>query len=64
MGFLMPDRIDARLTVMELIAELQKLPPDMRVETEGCDCVGPCIGVEKWGDEKGKFYAVLLRGDD
>ncbi len=27
------------MTVSELIAQLQKLPPDLKVEAEGCDCV-------------------------
>lgn len=32
-------------TVSELIAELQKLPPDLPVITEGCDCNGPAGSV-------------------
>ena len=33
------------LTVGELIALLQQLPPDMPVDAEGCDCVNEVKGV-------------------
>lgn len=36
--------IEKQLTVKELIEILQALPPDTLVETEGCDCWGPCVG--------------------
>jgi hypothetical protein len=34
------------LTVAELIAELQKMPPDAKVWHEGCDCYGQADGVK------------------
>ena len=34
------------MTVRELIAELQKQPPDAMVVSDGCDCVGLATGVE------------------
>jgi hypothetical protein len=46
----------------DLIAQLQKLQettPDAFVLTEGCDCQGPCSGVNV--DRDG--YVVLLRDD-
>jgi hypothetical protein len=33
-----------QVTVAQLIEQLQKLPQDAKVETEGCDCYGPCSG--------------------
>lgn len=33
------------LTVGELIAELQKMPQDLPVITEGCDCLGDAYSV-------------------
>lgn len=38
------------LTVAELIAELQKMPPEARVLTEGCDCTGQATSVRLQGD--------------
>lgn len=35
-----------QLTVREVIEQLQQLPPDALVALEGCDCYGPCCGVE------------------
>lgn len=37
------------MTVAELIAELQKLPPDFAVVTEGCDCYGTAqaVGIDR-----------------
>ena len=32
------------MTVSELIAALQKLPPELEVEAEGCDCVNDVRG--------------------
>lgn len=32
------------MTVAELIAELQKMPADAEVSTEGCDCEGTADG--------------------
>lgn len=46
------------ITVGALIAELQTLPQDAFVLTEGCDCEGPCSGVELSGKQ-----AVLKRDD-
>lgn len=36
---------DQSLTVAQLIAELQKMPPDALVHTEGCDCNGEAASV-------------------
>lgn len=33
------------MTVADLINKLQLLPPDAKVETEGCDCIGDAAGV-------------------
>lgn len=43
---------DDALTVAQLIAELQKMPADARVRTEGCDCNGDAAFVilDKSGD--------------
>lgn len=45
---------DKAMTVAQLIAELQKLPPELKVLTEGCDCTGPCASVSVeagWNDD-------------
>lgn len=34
------------MTVQELIDALQRLPPDINVLTEGCDCYGDAKAVE------------------
>lgn len=47
------------ITVAELLVELQKLPPDAYVFTEGCDCTGPCSGAAL--DSAGN---VTLQRDD
>lgn len=41
------------LTVREVIEKLQQMPPDAEVILEGCDCFGPCRGVE-FDDVDGK----------
>lgn len=38
------------MTVGELVAKLQAMPPDAQVETEGCDCIGQAEGVRWDGD--------------
>lgn len=38
------------MKVFELIEKLQAMPPDMQVETEGCDCIGQAEGVRFDGD--------------
>lgn len=38
-------RSEGQLTVAELVAELQKYPPDALVWHEGCDCHGAANGV-------------------
>ncbi len=42
------------MTVAELIAALQKLPPHLEVEAEGCDCVN---------DVRGAGMRVPIGGD-
>ena len=55
------------ITVAELIAQLQALPQDAYVHTEGCDCSGPCSGAEitaAWPPERGIKVVTLSRDDD
>lgn len=40
------ERKQKQITVKELIEQLQNLNPEALVETEGCDCWGPCSGAE------------------
>ena len=54
------------MKVSELIAELQKMPQDLRVISEGCDCYGDVGIVERdsWrvaGDEQRTDFVVLRR---
>jgi hypothetical protein len=53
------------LRVSELIAVLLKLPQSMYVKTEGCDCIGPCVGAYVNKDES-KWYdnCVILERND
>lgn len=51
------------ITVAALIAKLQTFPPDAYVETQGCDCEGPCDGAELRTPNKGVPYVVLTRDD-
>ncbi len=37
---------DGYLTVAQLIEELQKIPGDLVVLLEGCDCIGAAAGVD------------------
>jgi hypothetical protein len=39
-----------RLTVKELIKQLQEMPQDAEVYTEGCDCYGDAAGVMQNAD--------------
>lgn len=34
------------LTVKELMDLLKDLPEDLRVDIEGCDCIGNAIGID------------------
>lgn len=34
------------ITVRELIEELTKLPKDLPVQADGCDCIGPAMGAK------------------
>jgi hypothetical protein len=36
--------MDEHITVKELIKQLQEMPQDALVYSEGCDCVGPATG--------------------
>lgn len=38
------------MKVSDLITKLQLMPPDAKVETEGCDCIGQAEGVRLDGD--------------
>lgn len=44
------------MTVAELIAALQTMPPTTFVYTEGCDCLGRANGVMKEND-----YVLITR---
>lgn len=35
---------EGQVTVGQLIEILKTLPPDALVDSEGCDCNGPCCG--------------------
>ena len=53
------------MTVSELIAALQQLPPHLEVEAEGCDCVNNVRGAGSRGPiggDPGK--AVIVCGPD
>lgn len=39
------------MTIRELIELLEGLPPELRVETEGCDCIGIAGGVDVSDDD-------------
>lgn len=45
-------KTDPTLTVAQLIAKLQQFPGDTLVYTEGCDCVGEAVNVDKMGHEE------------
>jgi hypothetical protein len=47
---------DEALTVADLIAELQKMPQDAKVYTEGCDCDGDAASVA-W---ENRLQAVMI----
>jgi hypothetical protein len=50
------------ITVKELKELIKNLPEDYPVLTEGCDCEGPCNGIElKMIDDKS--YVVITRDD-
>ena len=52
------------VTVRELIAQLEALPPDAFVHTEGCDCVGPCSGARMAYPSSEYAGTVVLTRDD
>lgn len=55
------------MTVSELIAALQDLPPDLEVEAEGCDCVNPVrgAGVYELGPRGAEYQkAIVVCGPD
>jgi len=49
------------MKVKELIAELEKMPPDAEVSTEGCDCYGD---VEKVTFHESSVRILLWRDRD
>ncbi len=44
-----PSPAQDQITVGQLKAMLAEYPDDMLVQTEGCDCYGPCDGVDLLG---------------
>ncbi len=59
----MADAKEKPITVAQLIEQLRALPQDAYVLTEGCDCVGPCSGVDN-KEGYAKRGQVVLRRDD
>lgn len=53
-------KLDHQITVAELIEQLKQYDPKALVQTEGCDCIGPCDGTEL-DDRSGQI--ILLRND-
>lgn len=51
-----------QLTVGELIVVLQKFDPSLLVETEGCDCFGPCVGAHVYSFDREPEKVALERG--
>lgn len=51
------------MTVAELITELQKMPPDLEVTTEGCDCYGDVGSVEVQPVHQGQPLVALYRSE-
>ena len=54
------------MKVKELIEELLKLPEEQReldVLTEGCDCVGGCIGIKVFTHEEDNETVVVILRD-
>ncbi len=49
------------ITVRELLLQLQRLPPDLEVWNEGCDCYGPVKGAEVQGGHGGPCYVLIER---
>lgn len=50
------------LTVAQLIAELQKFPPDLPTVAQGCDCEGKVVGVSLENTSSGSSpYILILR---
>lgn len=50
------------MKVKELIAELQKLDPELEVSTEGCDCYGDTAKVSVQ-HEGGETYVLIERSE-
>lgn len=48
---------DPQITVGQLRELLAEYPDDMLVQTEGCDCIGPCSGMYETGGQ-----LLLTRG--
>lgn len=47
------------LTVAELIAKLQTMPPDLPVDVEGCDCYQWAVDVSAYTDFDGKSIVLV-----
>ena len=60
----MPDEANS-LTVAQLIEILRKEDQDLKVFTEGCDCLGSCTGVRVDLDSQGhaRFLLIERSGD-
>lgn len=50
------------LTVAQLIELLQRMPQDLPVAVEGCDCTADCVGVSEEAWTEGML--VLLRREE
>lgn len=60
MKYVHPECEHPQLTVAKLMERLKAFPPDMKVELEGCDCTGECIGAEVFDSEVTQNRIVLL----
>lgn len=52
------------MKVEQIIKMLQKLDPKLRVELEGCDCAGECVGytiIDNYGGYKKKTLFLRVK---
>lgn len=56
------DETDVALTVRQVIELLSTLPPDAKVLSDGCDCVGSCVDVYYCVHNKAVIMSRSRRG--
>lgn len=54
-------RPEDTMTVAQLIKELEKMPPDLPVVSEGCDCDGDVMSLVMKEDYNHEPYVLLSR---